>query len=135
MSTQILASARGTTVRSRSLTRVLRLDAVASGGLGVVLLAAGWAIDEPLGLPTALTAAAGAFLVLWTAALLVISRKPELNRTAVTEVVLVNAAWVVASVGAVFLLELTGLGIAFTLAQAAVVAGFAELQTSALRKG
>ncbi|TWD80943.1 hypothetical protein FB561_2041 [Kribbella amoyensis] len=121
-------------VTGRFLTQVLRLDAVASGGLGVLLLAAGWALDGPLGLPLGLSLGAGAFLLLWAAALLMIGRGPALNRTAVTEVIVVNVAWVIASLALLFLVDLTGLGIAFVIAQAAAVGLFAELQLTGLRK-
>ncbi|ADB34220.1 conserved hypothetical protein [Kribbella flavida DSM 17836] len=133
MSTQSI-TATGTTVQSRSLTQVIRLDAVASGALGVVLLGAGWALDGPLGLPTALSVGAGAFLLAWTAALLLIARGPAMKRTAVLEVIGVNAVWVAASLAALVTVDLTGLGIAFVLAQAAAVGVFTELQVTALRK-
>lgn len=135
MSTRTIGAARTTTtVRSRFLTQVLRFDAVASGGLGVLLLGANNVLDGVLGLPRGLSLSAGAFLLAWTAALLLIARRPDLNRMAVSEVVVVNLAWVVASVAAVFTVDLTGLGIAFVLAQAGAVALFAELQLTALRK-
>jgi hypothetical protein len=66
MSTETISTA-GAIAQSRFLTRVIRLDAVASGGLGVLLLGAGWALDGPLGLSGALSAGVGAFLVLWGA--------------------------------------------------------------------
>jgi hypothetical protein len=52
----------------------------------------------------------------------------------VSEVVVINLAWVVASIAAVFTVDLTGLGIAFVLAQAGAVALFTELQLMGLRK-
>ena len=135
MSTQTIGAAGTTmTVRSRFLSQVLRFDAIASGGLGVLLLGANSVLDDALGLPTVLSLSAGAFLLVWTAALLLIARRPDLNRTAVNEVVVVNLAWVVASIAAVFTVDLTGLGIAFVLAQAGAVALFAELQLTGLRK-
>ncbi|MEU4392081.1 hypothetical protein [Kribbella sp. NPDC023855] len=135
MSTQAIGAARTTTtVRSRFLSQVLRFDAIASGGLGVLLLGASGVLDGVLGLPRGLSLSAGAFLLVWTAALLLIARRPELNRTAVSEVVIINLAWVVASIAAVFTVDLTGLGVAFVLVQAGAVALFAELQLTALRK-
>lgn len=135
MSTQTIDAGRTTsTVRSRFLSQVLRFDAVASGGLGVLLLAANDVLDGVLGLPRVLSLSAGAFLLVWTAALLLIARRPDLNRMAVSEVIVVNFAWVVASVAAVFAVDLTGLGIAFVVAQAAAVAVFAELQLTGLHK-
>ncbi|GAB2642552.1 hypothetical protein [Kribbella swartbergensis] len=133
MTTPSIAVSNSNIVENRFLTRVVRLDAVASGGLGVLLLAAGWALKDPLGLPIALSAGAGAFLLAWAAALLLISRRPAINRTAVTEVIAINAIWVAASLALVVFLDLTGLGVAFVLAQAAAVGLFAELQLTALR--
>ncbi|GAB3809712.1 hypothetical protein [Kribbella italica] len=133
MSTETI-SAAAATVQSRFLTRVIRLDAVASGALGVLLLGAGWALDGPLGLSSTLSAGAGAFLVLWSAALLMIGRRPAVRRTAVREIVAINLAWVVASLGALFVLELTALGVGFVIVQAVAVGLFAELQLTGLRR-
>jgi hypothetical protein len=128
--------ATGNTVQGQFLTRAMRLDAVASGGLGVLLLVAGFALDGPLGLPAGLSMGAGAFLVVWAAALLAIARRPAMNRTAVREVIAINLAWVVASLALVLAVpvELTALGTAFVLAQATAVGLFAELQLTALRR-
>ncbi len=133
MSTETISTASAT-VQSRFLTRVIRLDAVASGGLGVLLLGAGWALDGPLGVSVALSAGVGAFLVLWGVALLLIGRRPAVRRTAVVEIVAINVAWVVASLAALFVLELTALGVGFVIVQAVAVGLFAELQLTGLRR-
>ncbi|NOL41108.1 hypothetical protein HPO96_12725 [Kribbella sandramycini] len=111
----------------------MRLDAVASGALGVLLAGIGSALEGPLGLPRELSLAAGAFLIVWALALLAIGRRTAINRTAVLVVVAVNAAWVIASVALLLgAFEFTGLGIAFVLAQAVAVAAFAGLQAKSL---
>ena len=112
---------------------VLRLDAVASGAVGVLLLGLGWVLDDALGTPLELTLPAGAFLLVWATALAVLSTRPVPSTGAVREVALVNLLWAVASVVLVLAgrFELTALGIAFVLAQAIVVAGFAALQVRA----
>lgn len=129
------------TVESRFLTGVLRLDALASGGLGALLLLAGVVLEGPiglselLGLPVGLSLGVGLFLLGWTAALLLIARRPAVRRTALREVIAVNAAWVVASVAVIFAgPDLTTLGIIVIAAQAAAVAVLAELQFNALRR-
>jgi hypothetical protein len=134
MTSPSIDAASNNTVQSRFLTRVVRLDAVASGGLGVLLLAVGWALEGPLGLPMELSAGAGAFLLLWTAALLLVSRHSAMSRTAVAEVIAINALWVVSSLAVMLLHDLTAIGVAFVVAQAAAVGLFAELQLTALRK-
>lgn len=103
------------------LRTVLRLDAVASGGLGLLLLMLFAPAEDLLGLPVALSLGVGAFLLAWAAFVGWVST--HLARSWVMEVVALNGAWVVASV--VFVLAgwvpLTALGVAFVLAQAAVV--------------
>lgn len=116
------------------LSMVLRLDAAASGALGVLLLAAGWAVDDLLGLPVALTAPIGGFLVVWAGVIAALGIRRTFAAGAIRAVVAVNAAWVVASLALAVTGDLTGLGIAFVIAQAAAVALFAELQITGLRK-
>ena len=60
-------------VRSGPLPLVLKLDAVASGALGALSLAASPALDDLLGTPLALVVPVGAFLVAWAAALWVLA--------------------------------------------------------------
>jgi hypothetical protein len=117
-----------TVSRLTGVRPALRLDAVASGGIGVLLLAFGWALDEPLGAPLALTLPIGLFLVLFAATLLVLAARAEVPRRAVQEV----AASVALVVSGWF--DLTALGVAFMLAQAAGVALFAALQFASVRR-
>jgi hypothetical protein len=112
---------------------VLRLDAVASGAIGVLLLAFGWTLDEVLGTPLALSVPAGVFLLVWATALIVLSSRTTVSRGAVREVVVVNALWAVGSVVLVLAgwFDLTALGTGFLLVQAAAVTTFAALQLRA----
>ncbi|WP_216216078.1 hypothetical protein [Amycolatopsis aidingensis] len=116
----------------RDLRMVLRVDAVASGGLGVLLVALSGVLDGLFGLPVLLSVLAGAGLVVWAAFLgwVSVGLAPGLVR----EVVLGNLVWVLASVAFAVAAwsELTGLGIAFVLAQAAVVLGLLVLQATGL---
>ena len=139
MSTLDTAATRTTTRTSdggRLLRRALRLDAAASGALGVVSLAAAPALVDLLGPPAPVLVGVGAFLVVFAAGLLVLAARPVVPRPAAWTVVLGNAAWVAGSVVATVVAgsSLTGLGVAVVLAQAAAVAVFADLQWLGLRR-
>jgi hypothetical protein len=111
---------------------VLRLDAIASGAIGLLLLAAAPFVADHLGPPTALSRTIGAFLVAWAVAVAAVAQRP--TRRAVQVVIGVNLAWTVASVVYAFADDrLTTLGVTFTLLQAAAVLGFAALQTVGLK--
>jgi CHASE2 domain-containing sensor protein len=120
----------------RLLRRSLNLDAVASGGLGLLLAAAGSLLDEPLGIPASVLVPVGVFLVAYAAALWFVGSRPRVRRPAVLVVVVGNLLWVVASVVAAIAgwWSPTPVGTAFVLAQAAAVALFAELQFTGLRR-
>jgi hypothetical protein len=123
--------------RDRLLRLSLRLDAAASGALGILLGAGGAMLDEPLGIPAAVLTPVGAFLVVYAAALWYIGSRSRPNRPAVRVVVAGNLLWVLASVVAAVAgwWSPTALGIAFLIAQAAAVALFAELQFTGMRRG
>ncbi|HET6749670.1 MAG TPA: hypothetical protein VFL71_10445 [Actinomycetes bacterium] len=120
----------------RLLRRSLNLDAVASGGLGLLLAAAGSLLDEPLGIPASVLVPVGVFLVAYAAALWFVGSRPRVSRPAVWVVVVGNLLWVAASVVAAIAgwWSPTAVGTAFVLAQAAAVALFAELQFTGLRR-
>lgn len=139
MTTDPVASGLGSASgrdRDRLLRRSLNLDAVASGGLGLLLAAAGNLLEEPLGIPASVLLPVGVFLVAYAAALWFVGSRPRVSRPAVWVVVVGNLLWVVASVVAAIAgwWSPTALGTAFTLAQAAAVALFAELQFTGLRR-
>ena len=121
---------------SRLLPVALKLDAVASGALGILSLAAGPLLRDLLGAPLALLWPAGLFLVVYAAAIWTIASRPGISRSAAASVVALNLLWVVVSIMAVAAgwLSLTALGTAFVLVQAAAVALFAELQVLGLRR-
>lgn len=122
--------------RGGLLRLTLKLDAVASGALGVLSLAAGPALDDLLGTPLALLVPVGLFLVAWAAALWVIASRPRIGKTAVGVVVLLNLLYAVDCVVVVVagLFPLTTLGTVFVLLQAVAVTLFAAAQFYALRK-
>ena len=122
--------------RSGLLHLLLKLDAVASGALGVLSLAASPALDDLLGTPLVLLVPVGVFLVVWAAALSFIASRPRINRTTVWAVIHLNLLYAAdgAVVVAAGLFPLTALGIAFVLFQVAAVTLFAAAQLYALRK-
>ena len=110
----------------------LRLDAAASGALGVLLLALSGLLEGPLGMGATVALAVGAGLVAWAGfvAWVAAGDRPML----VLDVVALNVAWVVASVVAAAAWDdLTALGVALVLAQAAAVAALTALQLAARR--
>jgi hypothetical protein len=112
------------------LRAVLRLDAVASGTLGLAATAGAGVLDTALGLPSSLLLGVGVFLVVYAAGLVALAGRTVIPRPATWVVVLGNSAWVLASLGLVVGAwdRLTVLGAVIVLAQAAAVAVFADLQ-------
>ena len=135
MTTTTVPSSTSTAARS-PLRTLLTLDALVTGVNGAAYLAAAPFLADLLGLPAGALRGAGAFLLGYTAAVWFTASRPVVSRSAATAVVVVNVLWVLDSAA----LALTGLGTptaagtAWTWAQAAVVAGFAALQWSALRR-
>ena len=115
-------------------------DAAASGATGLLLATSAGALAPLLGLPEGLLRGAGLLLLPYAAFVAWLGARRGggcVPRNAVRAVVAINLLWALDSV---LLLEMgrvspTGLGIAFVLAQAAVVLGFAGAQWMALRGG
>jgi hypothetical protein len=122
--------------RDGLLRLALKLDAVASGGLGVLVALTAPMLQDLLGFPAWLLAPLGLVLVPYAAGVWLTGTRARVNRTAAWAVVGLNALWVVDSlaVAAAGWLPLTPLGVAFVLAQAAAVAFFAGLQIAGLRR-
>jgi hypothetical protein len=143
----------------RLLRFALRLDAAASGALGVVGLAAAPLLTDGLGPPSSAERAArcrrargspaadrrtraavlrgtGAFLVAYAVALVVLAAARTIPRPAAWTMVVGNLAWTLGSVVAVLAAResLTAVGVGVVLVQAAAVAVFAELQWLGLRR-
>lgn len=119
------------------LRLALKLDAVASGALGALLLVTATVLDDLLGIPLALLVPVGLFLLAYAAFVWIVGTRRRINRTAAWIVVALNLVWVADSVVVVLagLFSLTGLGVAFVLAQAVAVLLFADLQFLGLRRG
>ncbi|WP_219415893.1 hypothetical protein [Pseudonocardia nigra] len=133
-----LSIARIAAVRDggRLLRIALWLDAAGSGALGVLGVAAAPLLADLLGPTTAALRGTGAFLVAYALGLVFLATRATVPRPGAWSVVVLNAAWVLGSVGAAVAgrEELTVLGTAVVLAQAAAVAFFADLQWLGLRR-
>ena len=124
------------TAATARLRLALRLDAAASGAMGVLLAAGGALLDDPLGIPAAVLVPVGGFLVVYAAGLWLLGSRPRLGRPAVQVVVAGNLLWVAASVVAAIAgwWSPTTAGTVFVLAQAAAVVVLTELQLTGLRR-
>ena len=122
--------------RGGLLRLALKLDAAASGALGVLTLAASPMLVDLLGTPLALLVPVGLFLIVWAAALWVIASRPRIGGAAVRAVILLNLLYAVDGVLVVAtgLSTLTALGTAFVLFQVVAVTLFSVAQFYALRK-
>lgn len=117
----------------RTLLRAaLAVDAAVTGLNGLAYVAAAGALEPLLGLPAAPLRWAGAFLLVFAAAVAVLATRPAPPRGPVTGVIIVNLAWVVGSLAVVAAAE-TLVGQLWIVAQALVVGAFAAVQGHALR--
>jgi hypothetical protein len=118
-----------------SLRLALKADAAASGAMGVLLVAAGGALAEPLGAPAGLLVSAGAALLAYAAFVLWAALRSSPHPGPARAIVAANVLWVALSVATAFAgwFPLTTLGQVFVLAQAAAVALLSLWQVTALR--
>lgn len=112
------------------LRNALLLDAVVSGAAAILMVAGSSFLAPLLELPVPLLLWAGVALVPFVILLLATARRGAAPRSLLTTIVVLNAAWVVASVGILFAgtAQPNVLGILFVLAQAIAVAFFTLLQ-------
>ena len=117
------------------LRGALVADALISGTTGLALIAGAGVLGPLLGIDESLMRYAGVLLVPFAAYVYYLSRRRP-TRAAVLTVVALNGLWVAASVGLLAAggIAPTALGTAFVVAQAVVVAIFAELQYAGLRR-
>jgi hypothetical protein len=111
-------------------------DAIISGATGLLMLAGASVLTSWLGVPAPLMRYAGLILLPFAAMVLYLARTPLVSRAGVRLVIALNVAWVAASILVLVAgwIEPTTLGMAFVIFQAVVVAGFAELQYTGLRR-
>jgi hypothetical protein len=114
----------------------LLLDAVATAATGVALLLFGAELEALLGLPQWLLRPAAVFMLGYALVLALLVRREHLPRWAVWTIIVGNALWAVDCAILTFagIFSPSTLGIAFLLAQAAIVFGFAELQYLGLKR-
>lgn len=126
-----------TTTRPRPLLRAaLQLDAVVTGANGAAYVAAAGPLGDLLGLGETLLRAAGAFLLVYAALVWIVGSRRDIPRGPVYAIVVANAIWAVDSL----VMAIAGwggpttVGTVWIVAQAIVVAAFAELQVAGLRQ-
>ena len=117
-----------------AITPFLR-NALYLGAAGLLMAGGAGVLSPLLGLPQPLLLCAGLVLFPFVAMLVFMARKERVPRLLMIDIVALNALWVAASFGILVagLVEPSLLGIAFVVAQAVAVAGFAGLQAAALR--
>ena len=116
------------------LPAALKLDAVVSGANGIAYLVLAGPLSDLFEVPVGLLRGLGAFLVVYAAAVWLVSARPRPG--AVWAVIAGNEVWVAASLVAVIADWWTPstAGTVWTVMQAAVVASFAVLQFVGLRR-
>ena len=99
----------------------LRLDALASGAVGAILLILVNPAKDELGLPTAFSVIAGIGILAWAAFVGRVSTNP--THSLVAEIIVLNLVYVAGSLALAVAdwIALTDLGVAVVLAQAFVV--------------
>lgn len=112
------------------LRAALRLDAAASGAMGLGLLASAPWLQGLLGLPQPLLLGAGAICLCWGLFVGAMGWRQQLSATIVWAIIGLNALWAVESIAlpALGWVQPTQAGLAFLIAQALGVAVLAELQ-------
>lgn len=118
----------------RALKNVLLLDAIATLATAVLLVAGAGLLGDLLGLPVSFLRWAGLVLLPFVVFVMWMARREFPPVPAVWVIVAANCLWVALSAILVIgpWLQPTAFGIAFILAQALVVAGFADMQAIAL---
>ncbi len=117
------------------LKRVLLLDAASCLGMAAVLIPGASLLSGPLGLPPALLAAAGALLIPCGLFMGWVATRNLAAPAFVWLVIVGNVLWVAKSLAVAFVFAgVTALGIAFVLAQAAVVLVLTLLERVGLRR-
>lgn len=126
-----------TSIRASSLLRrVLIVDAVSSGAMGIAMIAFAELFADLLQLPVELVSEAGIILLPFAAFVGFVASRREPSRIAVWTIIALNAVWVVDSI----LLLFTGwvapnaFGYAVVIAQAAVVLVLADFEYMGLKR-
>jgi hypothetical protein len=126
-----------TTARPRQLVRTaIALDAVVTGANGAAYLVAAAPLSDLLGLGETLLRATGAFLLVYAALVWIVGSRREIPRGPVIAIVAANLLWAIDSIVMAIAGwgDPTAAGTVWIVLQAAVVAAFAELQLTGLRR-
>lgn len=116
------------------LRRALTVDAVISGGTGLLMTFAAAPLGAMLAISPRLLLSAGVICIGFASFLVYLLTRDELPRVSVWTVIVLNAIWVLGSIAVLFDADPNRLGVAFIVVQAIAVAGFAEAQYVGLRK-
>ena len=122
--------------RRIGLASALKLDAVVTGVNGGAYLLAAQPLGDLLGLSPALLRLLGIALIAFAAALWLAAARPSVSRAVAVALGGANAAWALARIAVAVggWLSPTTVGTLWIIAQAIVVAAFAELQVTALKR-
>jgi hypothetical protein len=120
---------------SPALARALRIDAAASGAMGLLLAVDAPSLQTIFGLPGSLLRAVGVFLLPFAAVLLLLAPRAARALGLIRLIIAGNLLWIAASLVLIVATSatITLLGEAFVLGQAAAVAVFVYLEVRALR--
>lgn len=118
------------------LRRVLAFDALTSGAMGLMLIVAAGALGPLLNLPVPLLRGVGLSFIPFVALVAYAATRNPASRSLALTVAILNAVWVVASVGLLMsgLVAPNILGTVFVAAQAVFVGILAELQIIGARR-
>jgi hypothetical protein len=122
--------------QSTFLRRALVFDAAVSGATAALLITTAGLMARMLSLPETLLRYAGFVLVPFVILVAFVARQPSVPRSAVVFIIVLNVAWVVASIWLAIVgpVNPNALGTTFIIGQALAVALFAELQYVGLRR-
>lgn len=126
-----------TSIRASSLLRrVLLVDAVTSGAMGLAMVAFAELFAELLQLPLDLVSQAGIVLLPFAAFVGFVASRSEPARLAVWAIIALNIVWVVESIVLLFTgwVAPNALGYAFVIGQAAVVLALADFEYLGLKR-
>ena len=129
-----LSAPSSTLDRGTFLRRVLCVDAATCAATGALMAFDAAPLSPMLGLPAALLFWSGLSLFPIGAFILWVGTRRDIPRAGAWLAILGNAGWVAGSALVLALLSPTGLGTAFVIAQAVVVALLADLEYVGLRK-
>lgn len=119
----------------RFLSRVMWADAASCAATGALQLGAAQPLAELTGLPAPLLTGTGIFLLAYALAAAWMARRQPAPRTLIGLVALGNLGWALGCAVLIFAsgLALSAWGVAWVVAQAAVVLALADLQWAGLR--